>query len=69
MATYISNKIFFTKGLEDGKEVTSGVIPGLKFKVRSCENDLIYLENIDTKSIIVVTEDMLNSNLFIIGKH
>lgn len=68
MTVYISNKIFFTKGFVKEKEITSGVIPGLMFRITKRENNIIFLENIDTKSIIVVTDDMLNSKLFIIGK-
>lgn len=68
MTTYVSNKIFFTKGVENDQEITSGVIPGLRFIVRSCEKGIVYLENLDTKAVIIVTEDMLNSNLFIIGE-
>lgn len=68
MTVYISNKIFFTKGFVEEKEITSGVIPGLKFRITKREENIIFLENIDTKNIIVVTDDMLNSKLFIIGK-
>lgn len=68
MTTYISNKTFFTRGVEKDQEIASGVIPGLRFKVIDCEKDIVYLENIDSNAIIIVTEDMLNSNLFIIGK-
>lgn len=50
------------------KEITSGVIPVLKFRITKHEENIIFLENIDTKNIIVVTDDMLNSKLFITGK-
>lgn len=63
MNRYISKKTFMTKGIEK-KEITSGVIPGLIFELKYVEKNLAYLENIKTRSVIVVTKDMLNSSLF-----
>ncbi len=65
MTTYKSKKTFFTNGIKNNEEfIVTGVIPGLKYIVKYIDNNLVYLESVDYKSIIIVTSDMLNSELF-----
>lgn len=67
MDIYISRKIFYTKCIDrkSNQEMTYGVIPGLQFKLLSIENDIALLENIDSKTKVIVTKDMLFSELFV----
>lgn len=65
MKNYISKKNFYTKGIYQDKIILMGVIPGLTFVIQKKENDLYFLSNVSTKSVIIVTEDMLFSELFV----
>ena len=68
MDIYISNKKFYAKCFSGEKEISACIIPGLSYKIKKEEDNYVYLENVDSKSYIVVTHDMLYSSLFIKGE-
>lgn len=65
MKTYISIDNFYTNGFKGEEVIITGVIKGLEFKVLKEIKDIIYLQNINTGTIIMVTKAMLASPLFL----
>ena len=65
MKTYISVDNFYTKGLIGDEAITTGVVKGLEFEIIDEKEEIIYLKNISTDTIILVTKAMLFSPLFL----
>jgi len=68
MKTYISNDNFYTQGRIGDREITTGVVKGLEFKTIDENEEIVYLKNVQTGTIILITKAMLFSPLFVEGK-